>query len=623
MTLTLLPRPDASARDARLVVLRGVAERCGAGVVRAALEITPSLLASEEACAMLRRHVVPLLRKNGAHPELVHALGCYLQVRPDAHRERLALASLLIRLDQAGEARVHLGMLAASHPGDIDVVAARLRLELRKGRADEAAVIAEGFADWDDIAPDVAHLAMVALLRAGRPARVLDLFDACETPTAELMADAVEAHFNLGDIAKAERLARRAIAQGLESAPLRYRLGTIAQAGFDHDRAIVHFTEALKITPDNARSLAALGELMLIKSRPRAALAHLGKALQQAPQLDHVRALHARALKEVRDFEGAAREWMEIVARQPGNSQWKRQAASALNLAGRTNEARRLFGELLDQRERTLPDGFEQGLDDLWSRLDEAAIPAPRLEWAWRLRSPDCALERGEWERRARWGWLADRLIFDWLECRPQRAEDAMHRLADLDAPARAIEAVVGQGEPLVIATAHIGPMFAAPLAAELIDFELVWLASSPAIAGLPYAPSLISTSDQTEPQVVRQALRALESGKAVGLAVDGAMSLAAPRIVFEGQEVTYSSFAARLAHRRRARSIFVAPQWRDGRLGFHVAPLPSPRAEQNIEDFSARWKAAYLSELRGLLAGAPENLRLSGGLWRHIRMPS
>ena len=64
-------------------------------------------------------------------------------------------------------------------------------------------------------------------------------------------------------------------------------------------------------------------------------------------------------------------------------------------------------------------------------------------------------------------------------------------------------------------------------------------------------------------------------------------------------------------------------PQWRDGRLAFHIGRLPSPGAGEAIEDFSARWKQAYLSELRGLLAGAPENLRLGGGIWRHIRMPS
>lgn len=610
--------------DPPMATLRGIADQCAAGTSEAALRITPELLASDEARIFVRKAIIPALRQSRANAALVHVLNCYLAAAPDSVSERHLLASLLVRLGQHTEARGHLEILAAHRPGDPGVVASRLQLELKEGHVAAAAAIAEGFADWDRVSARVAHLGMLALLRAGRAARALDLFQACaDEASADLIVSAVEAHVTLGEFPKAQQLAQRAIARGMDNAGLRFRLGTIAQAAFDHDRAIVHFTEALKFAPDDLRTLTALGELMLFKSRPRSALVHLGKALERAPHLDHARALYARSLKEVRDFDGAAREWLEIVARQPNNPQWKRQAASALNLAGRRKEAGQLFSDLLGQRAAHLPDGFEDGLHALWSRVDEVAIPAARYEWAWRLRAPDCALSRDEWERRARWGYLADRLIFDWLECRPERAEEAMHRLADLEAPAQAIEAVLGQGGPLIIVTAHIGPMFAAPLAAELVDFETVWLASSPTMPGLAYTASLISTSDQTEPQVVRQAIRALESGHAVGLAVDGAMSQAAPRIVFEGQEITYSSFAARVAHRRQANSVFVAPQWRDGRLAFHVARLPSPRGEEGIEDFAGRWKGGYLTELRQLLAGEPENQRLSGGIWRHIRMPA
>lgn len=608
--------------DVRMDTLHRIAEQCAAGERDAALRITADLLASDEARLLVRRLIVPALRQSKANTALVHVLRCYLAADPASVSERHLLASLLVRLGQGAEARRHLEILAMHRPSDPGIIASRLQLELKEEQVAAAAAIAEGFANWDRVSARVAHLGMLALLRAGRASRALNLFHACtEEKTVDLIGLAVEAHITLGEFPKAQRLAQRAIAQGMDNAGLRFRLGTIAQAAFDHDRAIVHFTEALKFAPDDLRTLTALGELMLFKSRPRSALVHLSKALERAPHLDHARALYARSLKEVRDFDGAAREWLEIVARQPNNPQWKRQAASALNLAGRRKEAGQLFSDLLGQRAAHLPDGFEDGLHALWERVDEVELPHARYEWAWRLRAPDCTFLRGEWERRARWGYLADRLIFDWLECRPERAEEAMHRLADLEEPAQAIESVLGQGDPLIIVTAHIGPMFAAPLAAELVDFETVWLASSPTMPGLAYTASLISTSDQTEPQVVRQAIRALESRHAVGLAVDGAMSLAAPRIVFEGQEITYSSFAARLAHRRRANSVFVAPQWRDGRLAFHVARLPSPRGEEGIEDFAGRWKGGYLAVLRQLLASEPENLRLSGGVWRHIRM--
>lgn len=623
MIAPLPANDEATGADSQLGTLSLIAERCEAGEGREALQVTPEMAASDEARRIIRGSIVPALRKGNANEPLVHVLQAYLQAVPDAVSERLLLSSLLVRLGQAGAAREHLERLAVDGPGDPRILAPRIQLELKEKRVEAAAMIAEGFAQWDSIPPRLAHLAMLALMRAGRPARALELLGQREGEmTADLAAAAVEAHMAAGEFAEAQRLARRAIAEGFDSTSIRHALGTMAQAQFDYDRAITHFTEALKLSPDNVRTLAALGELLLCKSRPRAAIAHLAKALKQAPHLNHVRALHARALKEVRDYDGAAREWVEVAARQPENAQWKRQAASALNLAGRRNDAARLFSGLLDQRAKLLPEHFEQGLHALWERVDEVALPAARYEWAWGLRAPGNDLPREEWERRARWGHLADGLIFDWLECRPDRAEDAMYHLADLEAPARAIEEIMKESGGLIIATAHIGPMFAAPLAAELVDFESVWLASTPTMPGTAYTSSLISTSDQTEAQVVRQAIRAMESGKVVGLAVDGAMNMAAPRILFEGQEVTYSSFAARLAHRRRASSVFIAPQWRDGRLVFHVARLPLPRPDESIEDFSDRWQDAYLLELRQLLAGDPENLRLSGGIWRHIRTP-
>ena len=607
-----------------LAFLEALVARCEEGRCEDALHVEPRLLAVPQAAAFARRRLVPALRAQGAQAELAHVLGAYLSAVPGTPSDRLLLAATLAKLGRGEESRTFLEELGASLPSDPGVAAARLQAALKDGDVAQAAAVAAQYPQWDTVPARAAHLGMLALLRAGRPQDALDLAAACsEEPTGAIAAAIVEAHAALGHAEAADKAARRAIKQGHGSAALHYRLGANASANARYDRAVTHFTAGLACAPDDVRTLAALGEILLVQGRPAAALVHLARALELAPDLVHVRALHARGLKALRDYEGAAREWRTIVARQPGNPQWRREAASILNLAGRHGEARALFGDLLRDRAAALPADFESGLEQLWDKAGDAGLPEARLEWAWRMRGPDMALPREEWTRRVGWGYLADRFVFDWLECSPERAEQAMHRLADLDEPAARLTADARSSGGLVIATAHIGPMFAAPLALQLLDFQSVWLASSPSMPGMAYTDSLISTSDQTDAQVVRRAIHALESGKAVGLAVDGAMSLAAPRIVFEGQEVTYSSFAARLAHRRRARSFFAAPQWRDGRLTFHLAPLPFPRADEPIDAFADRWKEAYLAELRQMLAGEPENLRLSGGIWRHVRMPT
>jgi hypothetical protein len=69
------------------------------------------------------------------------------------------------------------------------------------------------------------------------------------------------------------------------------------------------------------------------------------------------------------------------------------------------------------------------------------------------------------------------------------------------------------------------------------------------------------------------------------------------------------------------ASSAFVAPVWRpDNRLGFVLKALPMPEPEESANAYAARWQTAYFGHLRAFLAGEPQNLRLSGGIWRLIR---
>jgi len=44
------------------------------------------------------------------------------------------------------------------------------------------------------------------------------------------------------------------------------------------------------------------------------------------------------------------------------------------------------------------------------------------------------------------------------------------------------------------------------------------------------------------------------------------------------------------------------------------------PDEGESADAYAERWQAAYFGHLRRFLAGNPENLRLSGGIWRHIR---
>ncbi|MGH8818854.1 MAG: Vi polysaccharide transport protein VexE, partial [Achromobacter pestifer] len=382
--------------------------------------------------------------------------------------------------------------------------------------------------------------------------------------------------------------------------------------------ALTHFEAGLKASPADVRLLSLYGETLLRAGRYKEAVVPLAQAIDLAPELEQTRALYARALRYTLRYDDAADQLMKLVEKTPDKLLWQRAAIGALSQAGRKQEAEALFGKYVANRSTRLPQTFQEAMGQLEERLDTAPIPQARLDWAWSLRG-DVHADRAQWERRARWGHLVDHLLFDWLECREERVEEAMQLLGELDTGERFFAPLLAAGRGVVVATAHVGPMYAGLMALELLGIPSRWLATAPRIAQSSYAAALISTADQTEAQVAKACMRALGSGNVLCLAIDGAANPAAPRAIFEGQEVTYSSFASHLAHRLGVPSVFYAPRWENGRVAYTLEMLPAVNPGEDADAYSQRWQKAYFERLREHVAGPPENLRLSGGIWRHV----
>lgn len=583
--------------------------------------LTPELAALPTARVTLRRYAIGWLVQEKRIEAALTILNLLLAADPNSTDELRLRASLLGRSRRYDEAIADARRLAILQPADLSAHLSCLQLLLQNGQVGIAAVHARSLGTRAADHARLASMAILALIRANQHDEAVTIAIAAQRnwpADAEVMQAVVRAHFEAGDLSAAIAAGRQCLASGSDGAKLRHFLGQAFLTAGQLGDAIEHLSAAIVHDPVDPNSLIMLGEALIRAGRCSEAIKHLAAACRRQPKVPHARALLARALKQEGRHAEAAREFRQLLAIQPDSHRWHRYAAAALSQGGQHAEAADLFDAFVAKRRQKLPTDFETGLRQLWDRVDTVKLPQARLDWAWRLRS-DCGTDRTEWERHARWGHLADHYMLDWLECRDDLTHEAMVRLADLSELERKLTAI-DRSRGVILASAHVGPMYAGPLALELLGLPAKWLASTPSVARTAYAGSLISTSDQTGTEVARKVMTSLNAGNLVTIAVDGAINLAAPRTSFEGQEITYSDFAARMAHRLSAPSVFVAPRWDGGQLGFVIEDMPDAELGEGPDAYAARWRDAYLRSLRRYLGGAPENLRLSGGLWRHIR---
>lgn len=613
---------DAAAR------LRTVIEaiHAAADPVREVGLLAPALAHVREGWRDVRRWLIsPLVREARLAPAIA-ALDVLVAAYPLRVDDRRLLASLLGRTEQWARAIAEADAAAAIEPDTAALQAVRIQLRVQAGQLTEAAQVARATVALAQRDPGQAYFWMLAFVRNGDATEAADVaaaLDSHHLPHERAAAMAVRALIDDGRAEAAIRLGTAALSAGHDCAALRSALGlSHLRRGTDDDRkvhALAHFEAGLTASPEDVRLLSLYGETLLRAGQYKKAVAPLKHALDLAPELEQTRGLYARALRYTLQYDDAADQLVRMVEKSPEKLLWQRSAIGALSQAGREQEAEALFEKYVAKRRMQLPPTFQEAMRRLDERLDTAPIPQARLDWAWSLRG-DTHVDRAQWERRARWGHLVDHLLFDWLECREESVEEAMPLLGELDTGERFFAPLLAAGRGVVVATAHVGPMYAGLMALELLGIPSRWLATAPKIAQSSYAAALISTADQTEAQVAKACMRALGSGYVLCLAIDGAANPAAPRTTFEGQDVTYSSFASLLAHRLGVPSVFYVPRWENGQVAYTLKMLPAAHPGEDADAYSRRWQAAYFQHLKAHLAGPPEDLRLSGGIWRHVK---
>jgi lauroyl/myristoyl acyltransferase len=270
--------------------------------------------------------------------------------------------------------------------------------------------------------------------------------------------------------------------------------------------------------------------------------------------------------------------------------------------------------------------------DSLVAHLDSlpevSRVRQVKLDYAWELTTrlnggKPPSDDRADWDRRAHWGAQADLTILDWLECRHEEMEEIV-RLLDWDVPGIHLIGELAKTNPgVMIASAHLGPLYTGPVFLHAADIPFKVVASTPRVSQARYVPSLISTLDQSELAVARQVMTAVKGGHGVIISIDGSVDPSAKRYMWEGTPITCSKFIPELVYRGIAPAVYAQPYWDieggEGRIGVHVRRMPDPEEGETEEAFVTRWMEAYYDELRAFVLRGPENLRLAGGIWRNV----
>ncbi|MCI4660818.1 MAG: tetratricopeptide repeat protein [Neomegalonema sp.] len=347
-------------------------------------------------------------------------------------------------------------------------------------------------------------------------------------------------------------------------------------------------------------AIAALRRAIALKPEPAGPYEKLSKALWREGQ-----------------FDEAADAMLEAVARRPEDPAWHRRAAIALLSAGRDDEAQTAF----DHSTRLTGAGLSDCLTDdlLLSRrsFDPKRLSRKVVSWAWSLADQD-KHDFTQWQRRAHRGLRANHILRDWIEARPEQSHQITALIDPVDAHPLAEARSLGKG--VLIVGAHVGPFFAAPLMLEELGFPWQWIASNPPLGPSPALTRLISTATHSDQEISARMRSSLEQGELIYLLMDGRQYRKRRMVMLHGVAISFPRVGARLAYEHGIPSVYLRSAWQKGRLSFTFHKMPLPKAGEAFELFDARWTERFFEYLCKHLAGAPENLTLSGGIWDAVR---
>jgi adenylate cyclase len=183
---------------------------------------------------------------------------------------------------------------------------------------------------------------------------------------------------------EADRWARRAIELSDQEPVSHMALGNVLLWRRDHDGALAEFARMIALDPNFAQGNTATGLALMYAGRPAEALKPIAMAMRLDPHYAPI-VLHflAQANFSLGEYETAARQLIERIARNPDTDSSRMLLASCYGHLGRAQDARAAWAELLKvnpefslaQRARVLPYKDAGNFQRIAEGLAKAGLP--------------------------------------------------------------------------------------------------------------------------------------------------------------------------------------------------------------------------------------------------------
>ena len=208
----------------------------------------------------------------------------------------------------------------------------------------------------------------------------------------------------------------------------------------------------------------------------------------------------------------------------------------------------------------------------------------------------------------------------DWLECKDEQRSEVIQYIQGVAPAKQILDEALKLQKGAFIATAHVGSLYAGPVAFHIAGIEAKWLASVPDVQTDLFYNRLISTSGASTHSIARKVMQSLKRNQVIAIAIDGNVSSnKVSRTLFD-QEIQISDFIPKLAWKQGIPSFFPLVRWDKSGVSISLEALPVPGNGESLDAYTHNWCDAFMKKLESMFLNYPESLRGTGGFWTHIR---